>query len=430
MEHYITEIKIEELRHLSNLVIHLDADKRQHLMITGKNGSGKTSLLEAVSKYLSAINDGNLMKIDGIYQNWLGVAEKELKNAKTEAQKIRAEKNYQEKLNYIRRYKNGVEICFNDDKELEALYMGGRFITAYFPAQRKSEFLQSKGVENIKLEESYKIESDPGRLLLKYMVHLKTQQSYARNEGDTETVDRIQIWFDRFEEALKIMLDDETLSLEYDYKKYDFIIHEDGRKPFGLNELSDGYSSVLYIVSNLIIRMDQNWLLSGGTVEYNTEGIVLIDELETHLHIELQKKIMPFLVSFFPNLQFIVSTHSPYILNSVSNAKAYDLERCMEIDNLSLYSADGLAEGYFEADEYSADLRGKIERYRTLVDKSALSNEERAERAKLRCELKDIPGDLAPEAKEQFEEIEGKRWLKKDNSERYTEWAVYLENVV
>ena len=45
MEHYITEINIEKLRHLSNIVISLNSEQRQHLIITGKNGSGKTSLL-------------------------------------------------------------------------------------------------------------------------------------------------------------------------------------------------------------------------------------------------------------------------------------------------------------------------------------------------------------------------------------------------
>ena len=60
MEHFITEIKIDNLRHLSDIVIPLNAEKRQHLMITGKNGTVKTSLLLALQKYLQAINDGKL----------------------------------------------------------------------------------------------------------------------------------------------------------------------------------------------------------------------------------------------------------------------------------------------------------------------------------------------------------------------------------
>ena len=43
MEHYITEIRIETLRHLSDIIIALNARQRQNLMLTGKNGSGKTS---------------------------------------------------------------------------------------------------------------------------------------------------------------------------------------------------------------------------------------------------------------------------------------------------------------------------------------------------------------------------------------------------
>ena len=69
--------------------------------------------------------------------------------------------------------------------------------------------------------------------------------------------------------------------------------------------------------------------------QYTAQGLVLIDEMETHLHIELQKKILPFLTEFFPNIQFIVTTHSPYILNSISNSKAYVLVKHVELKNLS-----------------------------------------------------------------------------------------------
>lgn len=407
MEHYITEIRIEELRHLSNIDILLNSEKRQHLMLTGKNGSGKTSLLLAIQMYLKAINNGKLNELHEQYMHWLLNSEKRIKSAKTEAEKFEAQKLHENNLSLVKRYKNGVELIFNGMKDIDALYNRGDFITAFFPANRKTEIIRGDGVENVKLNKSYGIDDKPGKLLHKYMVHLKTQQSYARNEGDMETVDRIQKWFNRFLDALKVLLDDNSIELEYDYKRYDFKIHEKGRVPFGLDELSDGYSSVIHIVSDLILRMDKNWILDEKLSEYDIEGIVLVDELETHLHIELQKKIMPFLVKFFPRLQFIVTTHSPYILNSISNAKAYDLERCEEIEDLSAYSSDGLAEGYFGADEYSDELKQKIERYKYLKQKMELTEEERAERAKLRYDLKNIPRGISQEAREKFEEIEG-----------------------
>ena len=80
--------------------------------------------------------------------------------------------------------------------------------------------------------------------------------------------------------------------------------------------------------------MEHNWLKKGKLNSYSSEGIVLIDEIETHLHIGLQKTILPFLIRFFPNIQFIISTHSPYILNSVEDCAVYDLENRIRIEDM------------------------------------------------------------------------------------------------
>lgn len=409
MEHFITKIQIEKLRHLSNIEISLNEEERQHLLITGKNGSGKTTLLLALKQYLSAINNGNLDDVKHFYKDQIAKRDEELQNASTEAEKFAIEQKYTFHTQFMNQYKNGIEVDFSGEKDLDSYYAQGKFITAFYAANRKTDIIRPSGVEDVKLEDVYGINSEPGDVLLKYMVHLKTQQAYARNEGDVENAERIQKWFDRFEHALQVLLDEKTIKLEYDYKEYNFKIHEKENKVFGFNELSDGYSAVIYIVSDLILRMDKNWILGDSLSEYNMEGVVLIDELETHLHIELQKKILPFLTKFFPRIQFIVTTHSPYILNSISNAKAYDLEKCVELENLSLYSADGLAESYFDTDEYSNELKRKVERYAALVRKKEITEEERAERAKLRVELKNIPQGLATEARNTFEEIERQR---------------------
>ena len=50
MEHFITKIHIDKLRHLKDMNIELSSEERRHLLLTGKNGSGKTSLLGAVGK--------------------------------------------------------------------------------------------------------------------------------------------------------------------------------------------------------------------------------------------------------------------------------------------------------------------------------------------------------------------------------------------
>ncbi len=411
MEHYITEIRIEKLRHLSNIVISLNSEQRQNLIITGKNGSGKTSLLIALQKYLRAINDKRFNDLIGKYIPKTSIIEENIRKAATEIEKYEIKNDRYNKLilEQIDKYTDGVNLLFNDCEHIESLYAQGNFITAYFPANRKTQIARSQGVEDIKLNDAYAVDSQPGMLLHKYMVHLKTQQSYARNEGDMVTVDRIQRWFDRFVGALRVLLDKDTIDLEYCYKEYDFKIHESGRIPFGLEALSDGYSSVIQIVSDLILRMDRNWLLGNEISQYDIEGIVLIDEIETHLHIALQKKIMPFLTEFFPRLQFIVTTHSPYILNSLANTKVYDLENCLELEDLSLYSSDELAEGYFGADEYSNKLKEKINRYKYLKEKTDLTETERAERARIRSEFQNFPKGLSPEIVDIFYDIEDRK---------------------
>lgn len=351
MNHYIKEIYIKKLRHLSDIKIELNNEHMQHLLLTGKNGSGKTSLLIALAEKLSNIcND---------------IDEKEISDIQ-----------------------NGIEVSFNNKNTLNEVFQNGSFITAFFMADRKTEIEQPTGVQDIKLRKIYDIDDNPGQILLKYMVHLKTQQAYAKNESDSKTVKRIADWFEHFENALKVLLDDASISLEYDYKNYDFRIHQKGRNAFNFNELSDGYSSVIYIVSDLMLRMDRNWLLKDTLCVYDEEGIVLIDELETHLHIELQKKILPFLTSFFPNIQFIITTHSPYILNSIDNAMAFDMEHHVELDNLTGFSTDDLAEVYFDVDSYSEKLKRRMDKYHQLLMQKVLNDEEKAERAKLRYELK------------------------------------------
>ena len=381
MEHFITRIHIEKLRHLENIKIEISETSRRHLIITGKNGSGKTSLLEALSKCLTTA-DNFSTHIDEIFEG---------------------EKSFSELTD------NGVTISLNSAVALHNLCRRGEFIMSYFPATRRTNIIMAKGVEDVKLAASYKISDNPVKQLLKYMVHLKTQQAYARQENDSSVEKNIQSWFNRFEKALRALLEDESLTMTYDYKNYNFLIHQDGRNPFGFNELSDGYSSVIQIVTGLIMRMEQNWLLKGTLSEYNVEGIALIDELETHLHIELQRKILPLLVTFFPRVQFIVSTHSPYVLTSISEATIFDLEKKVFYEDMSLYSVSDVAEGYFDAEDYSGELMNKLIRYRNLVSLTNPSESERAERAELRMTLKNMQGSLAERVKEEFEVLESQR---------------------
>ena len=374
-EHFITEIEIDKLRHIENINIALSEDKRQHLILTGKNGSGKTSVLQRIKALLSALNRTSKLESRNIY-NIIG-------------------KNIH------------ITISFNQEKTLSASYNHGDFITAFFPAVRPvNDITEPKGVEEVTLKPAFTVEDDPAKDIAKYMVHLKTQQLYAKDANDTQTEQNIEAWFKRFEDSLKILMNDDSIRIKYEYKKYSFEIQQDGREQVNFNHLSDGYASVFRIFADLIMRMDQNWLLNNQLSKYNKEGVVLIDEIETHLHLELQRTVLPSLIKLFPRVQFIISTHSPYVATSVSNALIYDLERQTALTNLSSYSVDDVAEGFFEAESYSVKMEETLRRYKELLNKKDATDAERAERANLRMELNEVPGKLAVAIRAEFDRLE------------------------
>ena len=153
--------------------------------------------------------------------------------------------------------------------------------------------------------------------------------------------------------------------------------------------MSMGYAAVFDIIGDLIMRME-------AKRRYDLEGLVLIDEIETHLHVELQKKIVPILMELFPNIQFVLTTHSPFILNSTPNAVVYDLENATLVtDGLTNLPYEGIVEGYFRADLLSQELRQKFEEYRALVRKQDLTDAEFAKAAELELYLDEVPDYLA-----------------------------------
>ncbi len=383
MEYFIKSIKINKVRHLENIEIPISEIQKKHLILTGKNGSGKTSILESIK---------GLFKV--IYN--MGIANSI--NKPTEILTLDFLDSHQtDKL-------NNLKIDIGNVAELTKKYNDGEFILAYFDAKRKNEMLNPEGPKKFELNQKYNIDEKVNKEFLQYLVNLKTQKSFAMTENkDIEIAEKIDKWFETFENGLKEIFGDKNLKIEFDFMNYNFNIISEGREPFNLNQLSDGYSAVINIITDIILRMENK----KGT-GYDLEGIVLIDELETHLHIELQKKILPFLTKFFPKIQFIITTHSPFVLNSIENAVIYDLENKTIVEDLSAYSYDGIVENYFEIDKYSSIIKNKVERYESLLLKNELTEDEKMDREELKVYLEIIPFELAPELSAKMSELKMK----------------------
>lgn len=113
-----------------------------------------------------------------------------------------------------------------------------------------------------------------------------------------------------------------------DFQSY--LVIQKGEEIVRLDRMSSGEKSIILLVADIARRL---YLANESADALKGDGVVLIDEIELHLHPKWQRNIIPSLTNTFPNIQFVVSTHSPQVLSKV---KAEDI---IVFDNKTFYSA-------------------------------------------------------------------------------------------
>ncbi len=398
-ELFITKIHIHEVRHLKDFDIPLSETERKHLILTGRNGSGKTSVLEAIRDFLDLASHKGRNPIMESYRELL------------ERERL-GQVGYEDGNNYtIHERLNSLKKNNPILESIELEYMSrlflpgdrpwdGDFLISYFGSKRTPSFEPPSGISKISEPLYYSIGEKLGSKLIQHLVNLKADQAFAIQENDIPLAEKIDKWFDNFDNDLRFLLGSEGKLLTFDRSNYAFLISEKGKLPYDFNKLSDGYSAIIEILSELIMRVE---LKRANCLDI--QGIVLIDEIETHLHIDLQKKILPFLTSFFPKIQFIVTTHSPFVLNSVDNAVICDLEKRIVTTDLSGYSSEIIVESYFGTDKYSQILKDQVDEYEKLMGQETLSFEDEDRLDELESYFETIPKYLSDELTVKLQQI-------------------------
>lgn len=399
---FMTELRINHVRHLKDITIPLSESQPKHLILTGKNGSGKTSVLKSAVDFLSyAVSDNFVIQSDCLEN--IAFDEQRLQTASnSESGKLACEgiRNSIAHWNkFLSHWADGVVLAFPSYLNLREKYLKGEYILAYYGDDREIKVQISKNIEKVDLQEVYSLKDHPSQQLVKYLVNLKTTEAFAKTNGNEARAAEIHAWFDRFQNVLRSIYSDDNLELKFDIETFAFTICQAGHDPFDFTTLSMGYAAVFDIIGDLIMRMESKR-------RYDLEGLVLIDEIETHLHVDLQKKIVPILTQLFPNIQFVLTTHSPFILNSTANAVVYDLEKKLLVkDGLTDLPYEGVVEGYFDTDLLSAELRQKFTEYKEIVQKATLTDEDFARASELETYLDEVPDYLALDFSEEYSRL-------------------------
>ena len=391
MNYFINKIHINKLFHLNNVDIPIEKKKYPHLIITGKNGSGKTVLLNAIADFLNQIKDkANLNFLQ--YRESLLSLQKRQNKCHDQIERMQNKQFIDNYQRWIDDLYGKVDISIANIGNIIEKYKEELFIITFYQADRKIIMSEPKNPTKPVYKKKGDVKETATSQFLNFLSDLKIQEALARNEQQIKDADDIKAWFTDFEGLLKQIYQDENLKLEFNYKDYSFKICSEGKK-FKFTEVSDGFAAILDIVADLILKMQND---NSVTRSYQKEGIVLIDEIETHLHLELQKLIMPLLTKVFPNIQFIITTHSPFVLSSMPDAVAYDLERKVILDDLTEYSYESLAEGYFGVNTASSYAEMQLETLKRLLEKNELTDADKVEIKQLKTEFEKTSEVFSP----------------------------------
>lgn len=204
---------------------------------------------------------------------------------------------------------------------------------------------------------------------------------------------------------------------------HDFKIDLEGKRPkakfltdygwVNLHDLSLGYKTLIAWMTDFASRMFEEYPNSPDPLA--EPAVVLVDEIDLHLHPQFQRELTSFLTETFPKTQFIVTAHSPLILQSAPDANIILLKK--EGDHVVVEQNPHEIKNWRIDQLLTSDLYGlpsarppqtekKIERRRSLLKKDNRTKKEEAELEQLEEELVELPVGETQEAIKAMEIIQ------------------------
>lgn len=155
------------------------------------------------------------------------------------------------------------------------------------------------------------------------------------------------------------------------------IMYFDSYDILPVNQLSAGYQSLIWMVFDIAYRMA---VLNPdyGVEITKTSGVILIDEIDMHLHPRWQWNVISALRTVFPNVQFIATTHAPIIIASAKDVNIIDIDNDDYSYRTSMYGLDVNAtlENYQKAQSLPIIVDGIVNDFNRSIDNQLLDEAE------------------------------------------------------
>jgi len=320
----------------------------KNLIITGANGSGKTSFLRELYKKTDILivkkKLADLPELQKQYENQKRHWEENTQKGTTQYDQFKRHTEHAKAA--LDEVLQGLQVTIEKNIEFSSHYDDKTAIVNLFEATRTAKITHAETAHGLATEQEKQQDQrnnqNLGNTLEQHLVNLKNRRSLAISEdNDTKLAKKISSWLKHFEANLKVLMEDDSTRLEFDSDRLKFSIVQDQKPPYTFQTLSSGYMAIFDIYADLLMRTEYF-----KVTPEELRGAVFIDEIDAHLHVSLQRLIMPFLVKSFPLVQFIVTTHSPFVLMSVTNTVIFDIGRNSQVDeNLSFYTYSSVMEG-------------------------------------------------------------------------------------
>ena len=294
-----------------------NSPNRKTTFLLGENGTGKSALLKAIA--LVTAGSSSLGDLLGATDDWIKNGQKFCEIAATLSTADGEERKIKLRIDKGVQLKEIIEEN-NDSLELidRAITHADRnyFVVAYGASRRLNRDSQFfSGNSDFSSPRSLNIQSlfNPDA----QMVSLSNWAMELDYTGKGEGLDTVK-------KALDTFLLDSVKFKSIDKEKKQLIFSTpDGDIP--LNQLSDGYQNVSAWVGDLMYRINENFRNFNDPL--SARGLLLIDEIDLHLHPKWQRQLHAFLKSRLPNFQVVATTHSPITAQQAVEDELYALRR-------------------------------------------------------------------------------------------------------